>query len=126
MASPIKMITSEQVLKTAAGEVVLKVIKLVGQLDESNVDDQARQIYDLIETFPQQAVLLFDMQELTYLNSKTIGYLTDWHLKMSEKQGKLALVGLRPNILDILNVVGLTQIVSNYESMEAAKQAVAA
>jgi len=126
MASPIKMTTTEQTLKTASGELALKVLKLVGQLDESNVDDMARQIYDLIETFPQQAVLLFDMQELTYLNSKTIGYLTDWHLKMSEKQGKMALCGLRPNILDILNVVGLTQIVTNYETLDAAKEAVAA
>lgn len=126
MASPIQMTNTEQVLKTTTGQVILKIIKLVGQLDESNVDETARQIYDLIETFPQQSVLLFDMQELSYLNSKTIGYLTDWHLKMSEKQGKLALVGLRPNILDILNVVGLTQIVSNYDTLDAAKEAMAA
>ena len=90
--------------------------------DESNVDDTAHQVYEVMESLPQGAYLVFDLGGLTYLNSKSIGYLTDWHLKMKEKEGEIAIVNAQDNILDILNVVGLTQIVKNYESLEACKE----
>lgn len=100
-----------------------KMIKFQGQLDESNVDEKSKLIYKLIEENPQNLHLLFDFEELEYMNSKSIGYLTDWYGKVSEGGGKIVISKAKPNILDILEVVGLTQLISHYVSLDEAKLA---
>jgi anti-anti-sigma factor len=114
-------ITTEDV--AAEGKTV-KLVHIVGQLDESNVDDQAKNIYQIIEAVPQGLNLIFDFAGLEYMNSKSIGYLTDWYSKVSASGGKVVIAAARENILDILQVVGLTQLVSAYASVEEAKLAV--
>ena len=113
-------ITIEDIPATAAG-VTAKLVKFQGQLDESNVDEKAKIIYALLEQFPQNLRLLFDFADLEYMNSKSIGYLTDWYGKVSEGGGKIAIAMTRSNILDILQVVGLTQLINCYATLDEAK-----
>ncbi len=100
----------------------LKVISLAGQLDETNVDAEAKKIYQVID---EMAVpnLVLDFSELTYINSKAIGYVTDWYSRVAAKNGKVTIAKPQPNILDILKVVGITQIITIYGSIEEAKNA---
>lgn len=116
-------ITIEDVANAPAGKVV-KLVRIVGQLDESNVDEQAKSIYQVIEANPQGLSLVFDVTGLEYMNSKSIGYMTDWYSKVSGSGGKVVLASPRENILDILQVVGLTQLVNAYPSLDEAKAAV--
>lgn len=104
---------------------VVKIAKISGQLDESNVDDQSKTIYQLIEATPKNLHLIFDFSELEYLNSKAIGYLTDWYGKISAEGGKIAISMARDNIVDILQVVGLTQLITCYGTLDEAKTAMA-
>lgn len=113
-------IITEDIPATAAG-ITAKLVKFQGQLDESNVDEKAKIIYALLEQFPQNLHLLFDFEELEYMNSKSIGYLTDWYGKVSEGGGKIVIAKTRSNILDILQVVGLTQLINCYPSLDEAK-----
>jgi len=101
-----------------------KLIHVVGQLDESNVDEKAKEVYALIEANPQGLSLIFDFAGLEYMNSKSIGYLTDWYSKVSATGGKVVIAAARDNIIDILQVVGLTQLVNTYASIDEAKLAV--
>ena len=103
---------------------VSKVVHIVGQLDESNVDEEAKQIYALMEQVPQNLYLLFDLAGLEYMNSKSIGYLTDWYSKVSSTGGRVVIASARDNILDILQVVGLTQLINAYPTLEEAKLAI--
>lgn len=114
------IITTEDIPSTKPGKKV-KLLKFSGQLDESNVDEKAKGIYDLISSTPQGLFLIFDFEKLEYLNSKSIGYLTDWYTKLSEKEGGIIIVGARPNILDILQVVGLTQLIKCVLTLEEAR-----
>lgn len=116
-------ITIEDVPNASDGKT-LKIVKIVGQLDESNVDEQAKSIYALIESCPKDLYIVFDLSGLEYMNSKSIGYMTDWYSKVSATGGKVALAAPRDNILDILQVVGLTQLVNTYPSLDEAKLAV--
>lgn len=102
---------------------IAKLIKFQGQLDESNVDEKAKLIYSLIEQTPQNLFLLMDFEELEYMNSKSIGYLTDWYGKITEGNGKIVIAKAKNNILDILEVVGLTQLISCYPTLDEAKLA---
>ncbi len=101
-----------------------KLIKFQGQLDESNVDEKSKIIYAEIEKAPQNLMMLMDFEELEYMNSKSIGFLTDWYGKVTEGGGKIVIAKAKPNILDILEVVGLTQLISCYPSLDEAKVAV--
>jgi len=104
----------------------IKIVKVSGQLDESNVDEQAKTLYQLIETNPKNLYLIFDFSELEYLNSKAIGYLTDWYGKVSGDGGKIAIAMARDNIVDILQVVGLTQLIPCHATLDEAKTAMSA
>ncbi len=55
------------------------------------------------------------------MNSKSIGYLTDWYGKIIEGKGKIVIAKARSNILDILQVVGLTQLINCYNTLDEAK-----
>ncbi len=110
----------EDIPATTHGKTA-KIVRFQGQLDESNVDEKAKLIYKLIEQTPQNLNLLLDFSDLEYMNSKSIGYLTDWYGKVSEGQGKVVISKARNNILDILQVVGLTQLIKNYATEDEAK-----
>ncbi len=101
--------------------VTAKQVIFQGQLDESNVDEKAKILYQLLEQYPQNLYLLMDFEQLEYMNSKSIGYLTDWYGKISEGNGKIVIAKPRSNILDILQVVGLTQLINCYQTSDEAK-----
>lgn len=117
------IITMEDLASTVADKK-LKLVKFAGQLDESNVDEKAKEIYDVINSVPQGLYLIFDFEKLEYMNSKSIGYLTDWYTKLTEKKGGIVVANAKPNILDILQVVGLTQLISCAGTVEEAKLAI--
>lgn len=119
--TPIELYISDVTLD--GSDRVVKQAAFVGQLDESNVDEQAKKIYELLETMPEKSALIFDFAGLEYMNSRSIGYLTDWFSKMTEKGGTLVVIQARDNIEDILKVVGLTQIIDFYLTVDEAKLA---
>lgn len=117
------IVTTEDLASTSPDKKV-KLLKFAGQLDESNVDEKAKEIYDIINSIPQGLFLIFDFEKLEYMNSKSIGYLTDWYTKLNEKKGGVIVANARPNILDILQVVGLTQLITCVGTVDEAKLAI--
>ena len=69
--------------------------------------------------------LIFDFENLSYMNSKSIGYLTDLYAKITESNGLITIAKSKANIADILQVVGLTQLIKTFDSYEEAKQYIA-
>lgn len=105
------------------GKFPAKHIAMRGELDESNVDKHAETMYEAIRLVPDGTYFVFDATELSYINSKGLGYLTDWYNKLSDKEGKIVLVSVKPTIFDILDVVGITQIIPVYDNLATAEQA---
>lgn len=99
---------------------VVKYVNISGQLDESNVDEKAKEVYAVIDANPKNLFVVFNLEGLEYMNSKSIGYLTDWYGKISEAGGKVYIAQARDNIIDILQVVGLTQLIPAFASMQEA------
>lgn len=99
----------------------IKLVRFAGQLDETNVDEKSEIIYNLIAESPESTSYVFEFSELEYMNSKSIGYLTDWYSKVMEKNGKLVIAKARENIVDVLNVVGLSQIIPMCMTVDEAK-----
>jgi len=118
MSSPLELIF-EQVPCRTGHHVVL--IKFIGQLDESNVDEQSKRVYAFIEDNPLETHYIFELAGLEYMNSKSIGYLTDWYRKIANKAGQTKMASAQENILDILDTVGLTSIIEHHPSVDAAR-----
>jgi len=73
-------------LDTGFPDKKLNLVKFSGQMDESNVDENAKKIYKLIDASAGKYFYIFDFSELAYMNSKSIGYLTDWYGKITAKE----------------------------------------
>lgn len=97
-----------------------RLITVIGALDESNIDTQAQNFYKLIEQYPKKLFLLFDLEKLDYMNSKTIGYITDWSEKIKNGGGKMVIANAPQNIYDILVTVGITGIIPAYPTKDEA------
>ncbi len=100
----------------------IKLVKFTGQLDETNIEEEAKKFYDVLEAENIKNVI-FDFSELSYLNSKSIGYIADWQGKVTQAGGKLVIYGAAENIFDILDVVGLTQLIEMKATQEEAQAA---
>lgn len=115
----IKFTFSELISTSTQSQI--KVIVLEGQLDESNVDNFAPNVYQLIETGDTNQGFILDLEKLTYMNSKSIGYISDWYGKINAKGGKMVIAKPQSNIKDILNVVGLDKVIPIAQTIEEAK-----
>ncbi|MEK7126917.1 MAG: anti-sigma factor antagonist [Patescibacteria group bacterium] len=104
----------------------IKIVHISGQLDESNVDEKIKEVYHVLELNPKGLNLVCDLEKLEYMNSKSIGYLTDLYGKISDAGGQIAIANAKPNILDILQVVGLTQLIKTFGSIDDAKSSFSA
>ncbi len=98
----------------------VKSVVVSGQLDESNVDEKIKVVYEMFTQTPQGIKVIFDLENLDYMNSKSIGYLTDIYGKVTERGGKMVITKAKDNIIDILQVVGLTQLIQTFASNEEA------
>ncbi len=94
----------------------LKLIKLVGEIDESNLNNLQEKIDPLGEAEEKTKVLIFNLKDLTYINSKVIGYLASYYSKIAKKGKKMIFTEANPNIMDILSLVGLTNIIEYFET----------
>lgn len=98
-----------------------KIIRFSGQLDESNIDTNSKTIYELIAQHPKELFLLLEFSKLEYMNSKSIGYLTDWYGKITEGGGKIVIASPPDSVREILQAVGVTELVKCYNTYDEAK-----
>ena len=79
-----------------------------GEFDETNVDAE----FDKIEGFMGDLRLklaVFDFSEVTYVNSKTMGYLASWYQRFLDAGGELS-IAHGGAVSDSLDACGITQL----------------
>lgn len=108
-------------LETPDKDITGKMLIFIGQLDETNIEENAKMVYSLISEHPKNLHLLLDFEKLTYMNSKSIGYITDWYTKTTDNNGKIVIAKPAQNILDILNAVGISKFIKCYPTLAEAK-----
>jgi len=116
-------LTIEDLTPPVAGRTI-KLAKFNGQLDSSNVEDIKSRFDVIIKQFPANLFLLFDFENLTYMNSRAIGCLAEC-LEIVEKGGGKILIAHPPeNVHDILRVVGIEKVIPVYPTLDSAKLAI--
>lgn len=108
-------------IESPSSDKVAKLVRLEGSIDENSVDKLSREIYGVISSNPKSLFLLFDLEKVEYLNSKTIGYLTDWHEKVVNGGGNLVIAKAGENIMGILESVGIAELMPVCKDLNEAK-----
>lgn len=97
----------------------VKVIHLQGELDEESAIRLKQDVDPLLE---DQTVsqLIFDFSKLEFINSKGIGYLVSVHTHLAKDGKTLVVAEASEPVMDVITLVGLTKILSYYETLEEA------
>lgn len=114
MSSKVQIVVGE-----IPGKENVKLLSLSGEIDETNLSE-LKEIIDPLLVSSDCQVLLFNLKDLNFINSMVISYFTNIYTKLTELNKKVIFVESNSQILDILDLVGLTTIIDNYGSLSEA------
>ena len=100
------------------------IFEFTGELDETNADKTFKSIYDQIGDFNGKQIL-FNLSGLKYLNSKSIGYIADVFSNIEDVDGQMFITNCTDWVKDILELVGITTIISTVDDEKEAIKAMA-
>ena len=87
-----------------------QVIVVKGEIDRDTIDKLRTEMEAIIPAF-EQRVLVFDLENLEFINSEGIGYLTDIFNRLYALDKRVAILKASERIMDIFQLVGLNQII---------------
>ena len=93
-----------------------EVVEFHGELDKSTQEATEKQILDLLATYKRRW-LIFDLSDLTFINSEGIGFLVALHTKLTKKEQQLLLSGVSSHVADIFDVIGLGRIIPTFPTL---------
>ncbi len=93
-----------------------KVVELSGDIDHFNVTGLKKTLFDLIENNSESIVV--DLGRVDYMDSSGIGLLVTVHKKMESAGGKLTLVRINDDILDLLRVATIDRFLKIHKSLD--------
>lgn len=97
----------------------IKLVSLAGEIDETNLGE-LKEIIDPLMVSSDCQILMINLKDLNFINSMVISYFTNIYTKLTELNKKIIFVEANNQILDILDLVGLTTIIDNYGSLTEA------
>ena len=97
----------------------IRLIKLIGALDMTGT-------YSIEVEFVRQCdgdnvQVIVDLSKVNYLSSIGIPMLINTAKAVASRGGKLALLNPQQNVSDVLDIVGIQQIIPIYTDLETAK-----
>ena len=101
----------------------IKLIALEGILDESNADDFAPKVYEVIEQMPEQTSVILDLEKLSYMNSKSIGYISSIYEDIAENDWNMYICNNNENVAEILDMVWMWEYIPMTKTIDEAIEA---
>ena len=97
----------------------VKIVAFSGEMDEANVETARGQIAPVLNDV-SVTTLVFHLKDLSFINSKGIGYLVSVHTHLAKDKRHLVLAEAQEAVMDVINLVGLTGIIPYHETLEEA------
>lgn len=97
----------------------LKIVSLSGEIDETNLGE-LKDVVDPLLVSDDCQVLFLNLKDLSFINSMVISYFTNIYTKLMEFNKKVVFLEANDQILDILDLVGLTTIIDNFNNLNEA------
>ncbi len=92
-----------------------KLVELSGDIDHFNVTGLKKTLFDLIDNNNK---IIVDLQGVDYMDSSGIGLLVTVHKKMEATGGRLSLVKINEDILDLLRVATIDRFLRIYKTLD--------
>jgi anti-anti-sigma factor len=93
---------------------------------DGSVKEPLVDIEKLINESTEKLDLIFDLKDLSYLNSYAIGQLVAWHNHLMKNQGQIIVAGANKEVEEIFNVLGISNLFKIFPSVEEAVQSLSA
>jgi anti-sigma B factor antagonist len=94
------------------------VVKLAGEIDMSHSPGVHQSLVEVLETRPTRLVI--DLADVSYMDSSGVGILVDALRRVRVSGAKLALVGVAPRVLSVLQITKLDQFFEMYQTVDEA------
>lgn len=95
------------------------IFEFSGELDETNADKTFTNMYSEIGSFAGKKII-FNLENLKYLNSKSIGYIADIYSNIEENEGQMYISNCDEGVKDVLELVGITTIIPTVDTVTEA------
>lgn len=115
------MPTVELVISDPDVDKKVQKVALKGEIDRDTMPDFRDKMEAFLQSF-QQSNLILDLENLEFINSEGIGYLSDVYNRFSTQNKKIMILKASARIMDIFQLVGLDQIIPCYNSDEECMQ----
>ncbi len=96
----------------------ITLVHVAGPADSENIETWRQMLERLAQL--QDALILMDCSELTYLNSRAIGLLLKYYRQIAFNRGRLAMFGVNTKLVRTLDLLHIGKELPVYESREAA------
>ena len=87
------------------------VIRLDGELDQSNVEVLKKKVCTIIKKY-SIVNLVFNFENLTFMDSTGIGFIIGRYGEIKRKGGSIVVCAMNNTILKVFNISGLKRICS--------------
>lgn len=99
------------------------IVKLQGELDH-HVAKKIRIELDEMISNKRSKNLIFNLEEMNFMDSSGIGVIIGRYKNISKFGGKVAVVGVSKKVDKIFNLAGLYRIIDKYENQNEALKCV--
>jgi anti-anti-sigma factor len=100
----------------------MKIVHLKGELDELSIETLRVELEPLLNDH-SVSELVFDLNDLEFINSKGIGYVVSVHTHLAKDNRALRLTSAQEAVMDVIGLVGLTAIIPYFDTLEEVKSA---
>ncbi len=102
----------------------IRLIKFSGKLDGNGMDDI--EVAFIRYCTGAGLRVLIDLSKVTYISSIAIPMLVNTARSVLSRGGRVALLNPQRNVLDVLDLVGVSQMIPIYYDLKSAKAGIAA
>lgn len=85
------------------------VIRLDGELDQSNVDELKKKVCNIIKKY-SIVNLVFNFENLSFMDSTGIGFIIGRYGEIKRKGGSIVICSMNNTIKKVFNISGLKRI----------------
>jgi len=101
----------------------IAIFEFTWELDETNADNTFESLISEIWDYNGRKII-FNFKWLTYLNSKSIWYIADIFSNLEDNNWNLYISNCNEQVKDILDIVGITGIISAVNTEEEAIESI--
>jgi len=94
------------------------IVKLAGEVDMSQSPSVHQALVEVLEKQPKRLVI--DLTEVSYMDSSGVGILVDALRRVRVNGGKVALAGVAPRVLSVLQITKLDQFFEIHPTLHEA------